>query len=178
MQHLNQCANYQSIFPTDHLLYSVPIRIHSECKMPILTVQSFMGARHDKLHSNTVSKHLLLNEDVYVRPSNASIVCVCAVIWLCLRVNFWRLCTFLADEERSYQARVNVFGCADVGVVESGQAVAFLRTGAVVLGEGPLVGQRHPRWHRVVALLARAGAIGVQGSCRHRGGNYSHSVLG
>lgn len=126
--------------------------------------------------------HSLMNEEVYVRPSNASIIRGCAVIWSVLRVNFGSLCTFPADEERSYQARVDVFGWPDVGVVESGQAAAFLLSGAVVLGEGPLVCQRHPRWHRVVELVARAGAIGVQGSCGHRsgksnihsGGKYAH----
>lgn len=102
-------------------------------------------------------------------------------MFICFQT-LWRLRTSLADEEGSYQARVNVFGCSDVGVVESGQAVAFLRSRAVVLGEGPLVRQRNPRWHRVVTLQARSGAIGVQRSCgqrstksnTHRGGRYTH----
>lgn len=77
----------------------------------------------------------------------------------------WRPCTSLADEEGPYQARVDVFGCADVGVVESGQAAAFLRSRAVVLGEGPLVRERRPWWQGVVALQGRRGAVGVQRSC-------------
>lgn len=40
--------------------------------------------------------------------------------------------TFLTDKEGSYQSRVNVFGCVDVRVVESGQTVAVFRCGGMV----------------------------------------------
>lgn len=76
--------------------------------------------------------------------------------------------TSLTDDEGSYQSWVNVFDWSDVGVVEFGQAVAVVRSRAVVVWDGPLVRQHRARCHRVIALQVRSSAIGIQGSCGQR----------